>query len=388
MARDYAQIVTAIWRDRDFRALCAGDQRMYLLVTTQPDITAAGTLPLTMGRWSSLASDTTPDDVRASLERLAAARFVGMDTTTEELLVRSFVRWDKGYGNPKRRPVILRAASEIVSPTLARMLAGEFVALGLPPDALSDALSEAPSEGVAERLPEGGFQEGLERSVLRDASSTIDSAFSQVDSLSDGLSDNRSDSASSSDGVVVSNVSSSFPHPSTPVPAASGRDAAERGSNPKRKAKRATALPTSWCPTEEHRKRAAASGLDLDRQVELFRLHAETNGRTAKQWNAAFSMWLTKAPTFDRGSAGPASPVPLKPIADREAAREWLLGEHREGRVSEIERRTGLRYQRPDLPDDVSGRDQIDRWFLNHRQQWITTHNATIIDRLITRNAS
>jgi hypothetical protein len=44
MARDYANIVTAIWRDRDFRALTAADQRMYLLLVTQPDISAAGTL--------------------------------------------------------------------------------------------------------------------------------------------------------------------------------------------------------------------------------------------------------------------------------------------------------------------------------------------------------
>jgi len=391
VARDYAQIVTAIWRDRDFRALCAADQRMYLLVTTQPDITAAGTLPLTVGRWSTLAEDTTPDDVRASLERLAATRFVCMDTVTEELLVRSFVRWDKGYGNPKRRPVILRSAAEIVSPALAAMLAEEFVSLGLPADCLADALSECLSDGrsagVAEVASAGGFDGVSERSVLSDALSTSDGLFPQVDRLSDALSTGVLRTTSPSDGVVVTKVSSSSPHPSTPVPAASGRDAASGAKTKPKRPSRATALPKSWQPTDEHHKRAAETGLDLPRQVELFRLHAETNGRTAKQWNAAFTSWLIKAPTFDRGASAASAPTPTVPLADREAARQWLLAEHAAGRMSEIERRTGLRYQRPDLPAEVSGRD-APQWLANHVREWIKANHQTIVDQLIEKAAS
>jgi hypothetical protein len=389
MAREYANIVTAIWRDRDFRALCAADQRMYLLVVTQPDISAAGTLPLTVGRWASLASDTTAEMVRASLERLSAGRFVYMDLVTEELLVRSFVRHDKGYSNRKRLPVIRRAAAELVSPALAWVLAEEFTALGLDTDVLSDALSHSPSlvpsERVAEGGLEGGFEEGFKLSVLRGALSTNDGTFSQVDSLSDTLWHSLPDGTSPSDGVVVSTVSGSIPHPSTHIPAASGRDAAEGGS-PKRKPKRATPLPASWAPTEEHEKRAASLGVDLARQVELFRLHVEANGRTAKQWNAAFTTWLIKAPTFDRGATTPAPAAPK--LTDRDSASEWVRDEWRAGRVVDIEQRTGLRYRRPDLPNDVSGREAAERWSTEHARQWIADNRDAIIDRLVLRSAS
>jgi hypothetical protein len=391
MAREYANIFTAIWRDRDFRALASADQRMYFVLVTQPDITAAGTLPLTAARWASLAVDTTADGVRASLGNLAAARFIGMDHTTEELLVRSFVRHDKGYSNRKRRPVILRAAEELVSPALALMLAEEFLALGLPTDALSDALSDRASDSRfgkgAEPPSGGGVEPSPEGSVLSLALSTHDSLFPQVDSLSDRASDATSDRTSTSDGVVVSNLSGSIPHPSTLTPAASGRAAASDGPTTPRKPKRAAQLPASWQPTDDHTKRAAGLGLDLAHQVELFRLHAETNGRTAKNWNAAFTTWLIKAPGFDRGSTTHSAPVPPK-LPDNDAAAEWLRAEWTAGRVRQVEQRTGLHYPRPDLPANVSGREASERWATDHARQWITANHELIITRLTTRNAS
>src|SRR5690242_12831726 len=98
---------------------------------SQPDISAAGVLPLTVGRWATKAQDTTPASIRADIKVLAVARFVYCDEDTEELLVRTFVRWDNGYGNPKRRPVILEAARVVESAELRRALAAEFGRLGL-----------------------------------------------------------------------------------------------------------------------------------------------------------------------------------------------------------------------------------------------------------------
>lgn len=54
-------------------------------------------------------------------------------------------------------------------------------------------------------------------------------------------------------------------------------------------------LPKNWVPTASHFERAAASGVDLQKQVEAFRLHAETHDRHAANWNAAFTTWLSKA---------------------------------------------------------------------------------------------
>jgi hypothetical protein len=132
MSRNYANIFTAIWGDPDWRALDERSQRMYLLLATQKNISAAGMLPLTIGRWAGMAEDSTPAKVREGLRRLAVERFVAVDEEHEELLVRTFVRHDNGYNNKKRRMVIEAAAGEIESKTLRQVLAVELVRLGLP----------------------------------------------------------------------------------------------------------------------------------------------------------------------------------------------------------------------------------------------------------------
>lgn len=168
--RNYAQVSTSLWApESDFRSLSVRAQRLYLLLISQPNISAAGCLPLTLRRWSSLAADTTAADLEGGLTELEAARYVLTDPDTEELLVRSFVKWDNGYGNPKRRPVIVRAAQAVSSMAIRWAIAQEFAKLGLPteglpdspPDSLSTCLSDAvpPSDGVVvtevvEELPQ------------------------------------------------------------------------------------------------------------------------------------------------------------------------------------------------------------------------------------------
>lgn len=202
MARNYANIVTAIWRHPEFRALDAREQRIYLLLVTQPNISAAGVLPLTVGRWATCAADTTPEQIRAGLTILQNRRFIVFDTSTEELLVRSFVRWDGGHTNPKRRPVIGRDARDVESATLRRSLAAEFNRLGLDTDGLSDSLSATQSGPVSEPIlaePESGFPPDFPSESAGHLTETSSDLFSQEDSLSGCL----SDGVSPSDGVVV-----------------------------------------------------------------------------------------------------------------------------------------------------------------------------------------
>lgn len=186
MARKYANILTAIWRNGDFAALTDAEQRMYLLLTSQPDISAAGVLHLSLTRWSAMARNTTPDAVMKILDGLAHGRFVVIDTRTEELLVRSFVRWDGGYTNSKRRPVIRDAAQEVLSPMIRRSLAMEFRRLELP-DWLPDALSDTPSHTTPETPPDEEPEE------------IADTLFT----LGNRVSDTQSDAVSPSERVVV-----------------------------------------------------------------------------------------------------------------------------------------------------------------------------------------
>lgn len=61
---------------------------------------------------------------------------------------------------------------------------------------------------------------------------------------------------------------------------------------------RSSRLPSDWSPTAGHIERAKDAGLDVIREAEKFRSHAEENGRKAKVWNAAFTRWLINAEEY------------------------------------------------------------------------------------------
>lgn len=152
MARDYARIMTAIWKNREFRALHEAEQRVYVLLVTQPDIDAAGVLRVSLEWWADMAVDSTPEAIATSLAKLEQGRFIGLDRLTGEVLIRSFIRWDGGYHNPKRRPVIVRAIEDLRSDRLVDMIGGELRRAGVPElmrdrqpgDLSSDDHDEAP----------------------------------------------------------------------------------------------------------------------------------------------------------------------------------------------------------------------------------------------------
>jgi hypothetical protein len=61
--------------------------------------------------------------------------------------------------------------------------------------------------------------------------------------------------------------------------------------------------PDDWQPTEAHLERRH-DGIDVQREVETFKAHAESVDRRCVNWNAAFTQWLIKARPAPR-TAGP-----------------------------------------------------------------------------------
>ena len=162
MARDYARIMTAIWRNSEFRALDEAPQRMYLLLVTQPEISAAGVLALRIRRWADMAKNSTAESMVQVLKELEAGRFIFVDWDAEELLIRSFIRWDGGFNNPKRRPVIVRDASDVVSVTITRHLMMEFQRCGIP---TPDMPPDGPSRGASPPVMWIAYRVALRRST-------------------------------------------------------------------------------------------------------------------------------------------------------------------------------------------------------------------------------
>jgi len=143
----YIKLQRSIWHDHDFVALPASTQRLYLLLISQPDLSHCGVVAYTPGRWSTLAVDTSPADIRSDVERLVVARFVMLDERTEELWVRSYMSHDGGYRTPNIHKPIRTAIAGIMSNLIREQVTTLAETLGV-------TLPETVTERVAETLPE------------------------------------------------------------------------------------------------------------------------------------------------------------------------------------------------------------------------------------------
>lgn len=124
--RRHAQIFTRIWDDEDFVSLPPSEQRLYLLLVSQRNLNYAGVVPLTERRWARYSSQTGEQDIRDALDGLAHRRYVVVDTQTQELLVRSFVRNDEVWKQPKLLTLALREALDTTSQELRSALSAEL----------------------------------------------------------------------------------------------------------------------------------------------------------------------------------------------------------------------------------------------------------------------
>lgn len=147
MARTFGKFTTTIYDSDEFRALTFAQQGVYYMLGLQGEISAAGVLPLRFKRWTRNASDATVSGLQEALDHLAALGHVVYDEDTEELLIVKFVKWDKGYANEKRRPVVAEAAGDIASLDLRRALAEEL--RGIASDMASDAISDTASDAIS-----------------------------------------------------------------------------------------------------------------------------------------------------------------------------------------------------------------------------------------------
>jgi len=296
MSRNYATFATSIWRpEDDFGELTMAAQWAYFMLSTQPDISAAGVLSLNVRRWSKRTKDGSREVVIGALQELQAAGKVFYDYDTEELLIRTFVKWDGGYGNQKRRPVIERAAMDLESARLRQVLAEELRRLGDPTMALlADRLSTP--YGIAYAAEAPAIAPGdPQQHPPRNGGEGPTGAFSQVDSLSDS----HADGVSRSDGVVVTQGLVVDPQTTTHNP---GTQPLAGATSPKERPPRSRGLrlPENFAPSESSLKWASekAFPFDIAAETEKFCLHwwSETGSSSTKlDWDRAWQKWMLNA---------------------------------------------------------------------------------------------
>lgn len=124
MAREYGKLYIRAWSG-GFTKLPARAQRTYMFLLSQPDISNAGTLTLALRRWANCVGDESAEDIEEDLRCLAARDYIVVDEGCEELLVRTYIRWDGGWRSPNMMVSIKAAASQALSETIRAVIREE-----------------------------------------------------------------------------------------------------------------------------------------------------------------------------------------------------------------------------------------------------------------------
>ena len=137
MARTFGAIYLRIWRDQDWRTLGHTEQYLYMSLVCQPKLNRAGLLEYSPRRWADANATLSIHDVEVAVKNLEQRHYIVLDESTNELLVRTYVRNDEAWKQPKVMASVVSAANEIESPKLRHALLLELDRI--PVEELSDA---------------------------------------------------------------------------------------------------------------------------------------------------------------------------------------------------------------------------------------------------------
>lgn len=294
MPRDHARINLTIWNDPDFRRLPPAAQHLYLALWTSPALSRCGVHDWRPGRLVSLSHGLTTDHIETVAACLQARHFIVVDRISEEVLVRSWARFDGLMKQPKMAVSFVYAYSAVASEALRGVLVTE----------LHKIKSENPDlacwkdKRVAEVVSHPGVP-------ARSLPVPTDPFGVSVDhgptpGLALGLPQTQ--------GGVSTGVSTP-PTPSpSPSPTTSGRPGAESDGSaappptPTENKTKATAqkrrLPDDFTPNEKHEQLAAELDIDLASEWPKFVDHWRSNGETKADWDATLRNWIRRGDKF------------------------------------------------------------------------------------------
>jgi hypothetical protein len=257
MAREHANVRLDMWGDRDWRALTSDAQRLYLLLLTHPETNRAGVSDWRPGRLSQMCSDKSADDVRETARELIAKYFIAVDEVTEEVLIRSFVKYDGVLKQPNMTVTMVNDWTGVASERLRGIVAFEV-------------------KKIRGRFPDWTIWSNPKLETLLE--------HPGIDIRIDPSVDPRADP--SVDPKAKASVRGASTTTSTSTTTNASHSAAKKPE---------LRIPKDWAPTADHIKRAKEMKVDVVAEADNFRLHAETHDRHAANWNAAFTTWLKKA---------------------------------------------------------------------------------------------
>jgi hypothetical protein len=122
----YVKVVRSIWTDPEWLDLSSTEKLIYLQLISQPNISKCGVLPFVPRRWAHMHPDLGPDDLNAAIDSLERLGYVFVDRDTEELLVRTYMRYDEAWRQTNGVRGIQIEAEQIMSKPLLQQVLQEF----------------------------------------------------------------------------------------------------------------------------------------------------------------------------------------------------------------------------------------------------------------------
>lgn len=211
--KDHAEINLDIWGDDDWLDLTPPAQHLYFVLWTSPQLSYCGAGTWHPGRIASVAKGWTPPAVESAGAELSSDLFLIIDTTTEEFLLRSWIKHDALWKKPNMAVSMANARAALASRTLRGVVVHEVRKI--------KARNEAEAKADPEVTVSSGWQRDAVKNLL--AQKAIDPAKlepftpSLTLGLTPGLTPGVTPGLTVSGGVGVNPPSNPMPTP-TPSP--------------------------------------------------------------------------------------------------------------------------------------------------------------------------
>ena len=280
MARDRANIRTDMIGDDRYRELTRDEQWLYKLLLVHPTLTYAGVAEWRPGRLASTAAGTTADEIRQIGAGLQSKYFVYIDSDTEEVFIRSFVKHD-GLLKQFRLPISM--ANDYAG--IASQAIREFFVFELQKYQQEDPGLKCWDMDRVKGLLGRASRDMKQQSYGDALPITFDEGYADTYGKGYGIGEKEGYGLATST-TTATTTNTSFVGFESESPSEEEK---------KTRKKPSIAIPANWSPTAEHERRAREKNLNVNEVAEAFKLHAEAHDRRAANWNAAFTMWLTKA---------------------------------------------------------------------------------------------
>lgn len=125
MARDHTRINLDIWGDEEFRELPVDAQNLYWTLWTSPARTYCGAHEWRPGKLTQSAGDWTVDRLKQAAAVLSERLFLIIDETTEECLLRSWIKHDGLWKVPNMAVSMAMARAAVASKVLRGVIVHE-----------------------------------------------------------------------------------------------------------------------------------------------------------------------------------------------------------------------------------------------------------------------